>query len=65
MKISIIYAKCFTQYIKNGQQSWVWTNVRGGNVPTAFNFKLFKSGGNRTKTKLIKNFYSETLENKN
>ena len=50
-----------TKYIKNGQQSWVWKNVRGGNVSAPFDLKFSKSGGNKTNTKLITILYWETL----
>ena len=40
-------------------------NVRGENVSTPFDLKFFKSGGNKTNTKLITIFIEKTLEKKN
>ena len=53
-----------TKYIKNGHQSWVWKNVRGGNVSTPFYSKFSKYGGESTKTKLITIFLLWNLWNK-
>ena len=49
------------QYMKDGQQCWVWKNVRRGNVSTPFDLQSSKSGGNKTNTKLITILYWETF----
>ena len=51
MIISLNYAKFVNKIHKNGQQSWVWKKVSVGNVPTPFDLKFSKSGGNKNNTK--------------
>ena len=63
MKISLNYANFVNKIHRNGQQSWVWKNVRVGNVPTPFDLKFSKSGGNKKTTQSkLQIFIEQPLE---